>query len=222
MKLGSLEGRPRRAARGRVARSVALRRCLRGRADACRRRSTIGHAAVPRLTELADSLEAGPHRASAVRSGEMRVAAAAGLSMGSTAPPMSIMSRWCGRRAARKCRTSFWTDPLMYQGISDIVLGAARPIPARRRSLRASISRRKSWSSWAMCRWARPASRRQDAIRLIMLVNDVTLRNITPRRTRQGFRLLAVEAAFRLHAGRGHAGRTRQVLGTAPRSICRC
>ena len=39
------------------------------------------------------------------------------------------MWSWCAKRAARRCRQSFWTDPLVYQGGSDDFLGARQDVP---------------------------------------------------------------------------------------------
>ena len=52
---------------------------------------------------------------------------------------------------------SFWTDPLIYQGGSDIFLGPTDPIPGRRRSPGASISKPRSRSSPTTCRWGSTA-----------------------------------------------------------------
>ena len=97
------EGRPRRAAGRRVARSHARGGRIRGRADVAGRARRLGggRAAPAGNRRFARSR---PHRASAVRSEAMRRAAAARASAGPTARPMSITSRWCARRAAPRCR----------------------------------------------------------------------------------------------------------------------
>ena len=79
---------------------------------------------------------------------------------------------------------SFWTDPLMYQGGSDSF--PCRAIDRdRRRGPMGSISRRRSRSLPATSRWrARGAA----AIRLVVLVNDVSLRNLIPAELAKGFR----------------------------------
>ena len=77
----------------------------------------------------------------------------------------------------------------------------------------ASTWRARSPSSSTTCRWAPALDEARDAIRLVMLVNDVSLRELTAGRTRQGFRLLPVEAVLGLFAGRGDAGRTGRRLG---------
>ena len=93
-------------------------------------------------------------------------------------------------------------------------ISRVRAIPSRRRRRLGHRSRSaRSASSSATCRWARVLRQAAAAIRLIVILNDVTLPQPHSRRTRQGLRLSAGEAADGLLAGRGHAGRTRQRLG---------
>ena len=81
---------------------------------------------------------------------------------------------------------SFWTDPLIYQGGSDSFLGPHDPIHARSEDdgidLEAEI---------AVITGDLPMSARSeqcaDAIRLLMLVNDVSLRNLIPGELAKGF-----------------------------------
>ena len=80
---------------------------------------------------------------------------------------------------------SFWTDPLMYQGGSDSLLGPCEPI--------------RGDESWGIDFEAEIAVVTGDvpmqvsleeagrAIRLIMLVNDVSLRNLAPSELAKGF-----------------------------------
>ncbi len=82
---------------------------------------------------------------------------------------------------------SFWTDPLIYQGGSDAFLA-----PARRRSRSptrpgASISRPRSRSSSATCRPGCRPTLPARRIRLVMLVNDVSLRHLVPAELAKGF-----------------------------------
>ncbi|HET9230125.1 MAG TPA: fumarylacetoacetate hydrolase family protein, partial [Vitreimonas sp.] len=85
-----------------------------------------------------------------------------------------------------KMPESFWTDPLMYQGGSDVFLGPRDAIPLRDEAwgcdfeaevavivddVEAGIS-------------AKDALKR---IRLVMLVNDVSLRNLIPAELEKGF-----------------------------------
>ena len=81
---------------------------------------------------------------------------------------------------------SFWTDPLMYQGGSDVLLGPRDPIPV-------------ADEAWGIDLEAEVVvvlgdvpmgAGREEAVRaikLIMLVNDVTLRNLTGPELAKGF-----------------------------------
>ena len=177
----------------------------------CRRRSTIGIGCRRALSDIAAGLEARRGRDASLRSARMRRALAARLSVGSTARPTSITSRWCARRAAPKCRTTFWTDPLMYQGGSDVISG---------RAIRSALAD----EAWGIDLEAEVA----------VIVGDVPMgatprrggardqadhagqrcqpAQSHPRRTRQGLRLLPVEGGLGLLAGRGDAGRTGRGL----------
>ena len=108
----------------------------------CRRRSTIGRAAAPRLHEIADALEAG--RIAHVPFDPKQCAA-----------PLPRAYQWADGSAyvnhvalVRKARgaempATFWTDPLMYQGGSDSFIGPRDPVAPPTRP-GASISRPKS------------------------------------------------------------------------------
>ena len=80
---------------------------------------------------------------------------------------------------------SFWTDPLMYQGGSDGFIGPRDPVLAATKP-GASISKAKWPSSPTMCRWAwmREPPR---STWLLMLVNDVSLRNLIPAELAKNF-----------------------------------
>src|SRR5258705_13213200 len=81
---------------------------------------------------------------------------------------------------------SFWTDPLIYQGGSDIFLGARDPIPI-------------ADASWGIDFEAEIAIITDDVpmgisaseagkhVKLIMLANDVSLRNLIPAELAKGF-----------------------------------
>ena len=81
---------------------------------------------------------------------------------------------------------SFYTDPLMYQGGSDDFIGPcdASSSPAKPS---ASTSRPRSPSSPATCGWAPRPTQALDGIRLVMLANDVSLRNLIPAELAKGF-----------------------------------
>uniref|UniRef100_UPI001E53F1BE fumarylacetoacetate hydrolase family protein n=1 Tax=Microvirga roseola TaxID=2883126 RepID=UPI001E53F1BE len=81
---------------------------------------------------------------------------------------------------------SFWTDPLMYQGGSDAFLGPRDPIPAVDEAHGIDFE-----AEVAVITGDVPlgASREEaaGAIRLIVLVNDVSLRNLIPGELAKGF-----------------------------------
>jgi fumarylacetoacetate (FAA) hydrolase len=81
---------------------------------------------------------------------------------------------------------SFWTDPLMYQGGSDSFLGPRQPIPATDEGLGIDFE-----AEVAVVTGDVPmgATREQaaGAIRLVVLVNDVSLRNLIPGELAKGF-----------------------------------
>ncbi len=142
-------------------------------------------AAAPRLNEIADALA------------ENRIAHRP-FDPALCASPLPRAYQWLDGSAyvnhvalVRKARgaevpASFWTDPLMYQGGSDCFVGPRDPI--------ATLD-----ESWGIDLEAEVvvilgdvpmgASREEaaNAIRLVMLVNDVTLRNITGPELAKGF-----------------------------------
>jgi fumarylacetoacetate (FAA) hydrolase len=81
---------------------------------------------------------------------------------------------------------SFYTDPLMYQGGSDSFIGPRDPIYALDEDwgidLEAEVAVITGDVGWAPA-WTQCAS----AIRLVMLVNDVSLRNLIPGELAKGF-----------------------------------
>jgi fumarylacetoacetate (FAA) hydrolase len=81
---------------------------------------------------------------------------------------------------------SFWTDPLMYQGGSDGFLGPRDPIPLADEAWGCDLE-----AEVAVVTGDVPmgASREQAlaAIRLVMLSNDVSLRNLIPREIAKNF-----------------------------------
>src|SRR5215217_5002830 len=74
---------------------------------------------------------------------------------------------------------SFWTDPLMYQGGSDGFLGPRDPIPLRDEAWGCDLEAEVAVVTGDV---AIGASREEGlaAIRLVMLCNDVSLRNLIP------------------------------------------
>ena len=142
-------------------------------------------AAEPRLIEIADALEAG-HIAHFP------------FDPGKCAAPLPRAYQWLDGSAyvnhvalVRKARgaempASFWTDPLMYQGGSDVLLGPRDAVAVADEAWGIDLE-----AEVVVILGDVPmgASRAQAAaaIRLIMLVNDVSLRNLTGPELAKGF-----------------------------------
>lgn len=81
---------------------------------------------------------------------------------------------------------SFWTDPLMYQGGSDGFLGPRDPIPLKDEAWGCDME-----GEIAVVTGDVPLGASRDealaAIRLVMLCNDVSLRNLIPGELSKGF-----------------------------------
>lgn len=140
----------------------------------------------PRLAALAADLEAG------------RAAGAFALDPASLAAPLPRAHQWADGSAyvfhvelVRKARgaempPSFWTDPLMYQGGSDSFLGPRDPIAMADEAWGIDFE-----SEVAVVVDDVPMGASQalaaSRIRLVMLVNDVSLRNLIPAELAKGF-----------------------------------
>jgi fumarylacetoacetate (FAA) hydrolase len=184
MKLGSLKG-------GCDGRLVVVSRDLSRCADASAIVPTLQAAlddwaaAAPRLTELSDALEAG--RATHLSFDPAKCAS-----------PLPRAYQWADGSAyvnhvalVRKARgaeipASFWTDPLIYQGGSDIFLGPRDSIPVIDEAWGIDLEAEVVLILGDVPMGAN-RKQAQDAIRLVMLVNDVTLRNLTPGELAKGF-----------------------------------
>jgi fumarylacetoacetate (FAA) hydrolase len=82
--------------------------------------------------------------------------------------------------------SSFWTDPLMYQGGSDAFLGPRDPVPAIDEAHGIDFEAEVA----VILGDVRMGASREEAaaaIRLVMLVNDVSLRNLIPAELAKGF-----------------------------------
>jgi fumarylacetoacetate (FAA) hydrolase len=81
---------------------------------------------------------------------------------------------------------SFWSDPLLYQGGSDNFLGAADPVPIGDESWGIDFE-----AEIAIITGDVPmgvtADAARDRIKLVMLANDVSLRNLIPAELAKGF-----------------------------------
>jgi len=184
MKLASLKG-------GRDGRLVVVSQDLAWCADASAIAPTLQAAlddwesAEPLLRGLAESLEHGSVPRERFHEHE-------------AASPLPRAYQWADGSAyvnhvalVRKARAadmpdSFWTDPLMYQGGSDGFLGPRDPIPLADEAWGCDME-----GEIAVVTGDVPlgASREQAlaAIRLVMLCNDVSLRNLIPGEIGKGF-----------------------------------
>lgn len=80
----------------------------------------------------------------------------------------------------------FWTDPLMYQGGSDSFVGPTDPMLALDEAWGIDFEAEVAVVTSDVPMGARPADCRSH-IRLVMLVNDVSLRNLIPAELAKGF-----------------------------------
>ncbi len=80
----------------------------------------------------------------------------------------------------------FWTDPLMYQGGSDSFVGPRDPIWAKDEAWGIDFEAEVAVVTGDVPMGATPADCRRH-IRLLMLVNDVSLRNLIPAELAKGF-----------------------------------
>src|SRR5688572_12295168 len=145
-------------------------------------------AAEPRLQEIADALEAD------------RIAHLP-FDPKQCASPLPRAFQWVDGSAyvnhvelVRKARgaempASFWTDPLMYQGGSDSFLGPTDPIALADEAWGIDFEAEVAVIVDDVPMGASKAAAAQ-AIRLVMLVNDVSLRNLIPAELGKGFGFL--------------------------------
>jgi fumarylacetoacetate (FAA) hydrolase len=89
---------------------------------------------------------------------------------------------------------SFYTDPLMYQGGSDSFIGARDPIYAMTEDWGIDLEAEVAVITGDVRMGASVADAAQ-AIRLVMLVNDVSLRNLIPNELAKGFGFFQSKAA---------------------------
>jgi len=89
---------------------------------------------------------------------------------------------------------AFFTDPLMYQGGSDSFIGPRDPIRALSEDWGIDLEAEVGVITGDLPMGAGPA-RCAEAIRLVMLVNDVSLRNLVPAELAKGFGFFQSKAA---------------------------
>jgi fumarylacetoacetate (FAA) hydrolase len=81
---------------------------------------------------------------------------------------------------------SFWADPLIYQGGSDVFLGPRDSIPLKDEAWGCDFEAEVAVIVDDVEQGMAPAAARE-RIRLVMLVNDVSLRNLIPAELEKGF-----------------------------------
>jgi fumarylacetoacetate (FAA) hydrolase len=195
MKLGSLKG-------GRDGRFVVVSRDLAWCADATHIAPTLQAAlddweqVAPQLELLATDLA---HEAIPMMRFHERNAAAPLPRAYQWADGSAYVNHVALVRQARGAEMpeSFWTDPLMYQGASDEMLGPRDPIPLPDESWGCDLEAEVVVVTGDV---RRGASREEalDAVRLVGLVNDISLRNLIPAELAKGFGFLQSKPASTL------------------------
>ncbi len=89
---------------------------------------------------------------------------------------------------------SFWTDPLMYQGGSDSFIGPCDPIPVPSEEWGIDLEAEIAIITGDLPIGATPEQTARE-IRLLMLVNDVSLRNLIPAELAKGFGFVQAKPA---------------------------
>lgn len=143
-------------------------------------------AVLPDLQALSDALNQG------------RIAGTLAFDARQCASPLPRAYQWADGSAyvnhvelVRKARgaempASFWTDPLIYQGGSDAFLAPTEPIRMASEDYGIDLEAEVAVITGDVAMAATPAQCAA-AIRLLMLVNDVSLRNLIPNELAKGF-----------------------------------
>jgi fumarylacetoacetate (FAA) hydrolase len=187
MKLASLKG-------GRDGHLVVVSRDLTRAADAAAVAPTLRDAlddwgaAAPRLQEIANSLEAG--RIAHTPFDPKKCAAPLPRSFG-WADGSAYVNHVALVRKARgvELPATFWTDPLMYRGASDAFIGPCDPIKAADTAWGIDLEAEVAVIVTDVPQGATP-QQAAPLIKLFMLVNDVSLRNLIPGELNKGFGFL--------------------------------
>ena len=144
------------------------------------------HAKAPKLAQLSALLNTG------------RAAAAVPFDPSRCHAPLPRAYQWADGSAyvnhvelVRKARgaempPSFWTDPLMYQGGSDSFLGPCDPIMAESEEWGIDLEAEVAVITDDVPMGIKPEAA-AGSIRLLMLANDVSLRNLVPGELAKGF-----------------------------------
>jgi len=142
----------------------------------------------PALCEVFDELESGREKGEPLDTARL-------------AAPLPRAYQWLDGSAyvnhvelVRKARgaempASFWTDPLMYQGGSDVLLGPTDDIEAESEDWGIDFEAEIGVMTGRVPAGA-SAAQAGDAIRLFVLLNDVSLRNLIPDELAKGFGFL--------------------------------
>lgn len=142
--------------------------------------------AAPRLEELAHALEAGTAKDSFA------------LDPAKLAAPLPRAYQWCDGSAylhhvelVRRARNaemppSFYTDPLMYQGGSDSFIGPLDDVPLGSEDWGIDFEAEVAVITDDVPMGVAPSAARGH-IKLVLLVNDVSLRNLIPNELAKGF-----------------------------------
>jgi fumarylacetoacetate (FAA) hydrolase len=191
MKLASLK-------HGRDGRLVVVSRDLTRCADASAVAPTLQAAlddwaaAAPRLTEIADALEFG--RIAHIRFDSAKCSAPLPRSHGWADGSAYVNHVALVRRArGADLPASFWTDPLMYRGGSDAFLGARDPIEIGDVAWGVDFEAEVAVITGDVPRMPSRKTSEQ-AIELLVLVNDVSLRNLISAELAKGFGFIQSKA----------------------------
>lgn len=185
MKLGTLRDRTRDGMLVVVSRD--LTRCVSARPLAATLQAALDDwdHVVPRLADLAHALELGAVPAQRFHEHD-------------ALSPLPRAYTWADASAyvnhvefVRRARgaampESFWTDPLMYQGGSDTFLAPRDPIRASEETMGIDVEGEVAVVTGDVPMGASPETA-AGAVRLVMLVNDVSLRNLIPAELAKGF-----------------------------------
>ena len=114
---------------------------------------------------------------------------------------MERMAKWIRKPVDPR----FFDEPWMYQGASDGFLAPTRRYSRSNGRMGHRLRRRDRGYHDQRCLMAQLPRRPAASIALVMLCNDVSLRNLIPPELVERFWLRAVEARKRILAGRGYA-----------------
>jgi len=100
---------------------------------------------------------------------------------------------------------SFYTDPLMYQGGSDDFMGPCDPVVCRDEAFGIDFEAEIAVITGDVPMGVSPENA-LDGIRLLMLANDVSLRNLIPNELAKGFGFFSKQTGYRFQSSGCHLG----------------